>query len=160
MPSQLYSSSIEVASAQTVDSNTLKLKPKSSAKQVISSPAYNRYDAVQPKVQKMINISRNGSSNSSIQPKPTAKVLIPRPTRFKYRLLDEESDYLGIFLLTIVFLITIFAYPRSTAGEEPKVSLQSVFYHGWVTAVATGLGALPFYIISEPNKYWMGISNG
>lgn len=160
MPSHLFSTSIEIASSQTIDSTTTpKLKPRSSAKQVISSPAYDRYDVVQPKVQKRIHLSKSGSSNTSAQPKPTAKVLIPKPTRFKYRILDEESDYIGIFLLTIVFLITIFAYPRS-AGDEPKVSLQSVFYHGWITAVATGLGALPFAVISEPNKYWMGISNG
>jgi ZIP family zinc transporter len=42
----------------------------------------------------------------------------------------------------------------------PQVTCQHVWYYGWITAVATGFGAVPFVFIKEPNKFWMGVSNG
>jgi hypothetical protein len=30
----------------------------------------------------------------------------------------------------------------------------------YFAAISTGLGAIPFYFFSEPDKFWMGISNG
>ena len=42
---------------------------------------------------------------------------------------------------------------------EHGASLSYVFYHGWLTAVSTGLGVLPFYFVSEPNQTWVGICN-
>mmetsp|Transcript_5602 Transcript_5602/g.7758 ORF Transcript_5602/g.7758 Transcript_5602/m.7758 type:complete len:271 (+) Transcript_5602:42-854(+) len=40
-----------------------------------------------------------------------------------------------------------------------KVTYQHVWYYGWITAVSTGVGVLPFFLISEPDKYWIGVSN-
>jgi ZIP family zinc transporter len=34
-----------------------------------------------------------------------------------------------------------------------------VWYYGWITAVSTGLGVIPFFFIPEPDRFWMGVSN-
>jgi zinc transporter, ZIP family len=71
---------------------------------------------------------------------------------------DSEVDLVAYVLVGLILFITIYFYPpKSQEGEIP--SLQYVFYHGWITAVSTGLGVLPFFFVSDPNKYWMGISN-
>jgi hypothetical protein len=43
-------------------------------------------------------------------------------------------------------------------GEEP--SIQHVFYYGWLTAISTGLGAIPLVFAPNLASYWVGISNG
>jgi hypothetical protein len=71
---------------------------------------------------------------------------------------EHYSDLLC--LLAIVF-ITYYAYPSSgTVSSEGKVTMQAVGYYGWVTAVSTGLGILPFLFVKNPNSFWMGVSNG
>jgi hypothetical protein len=71
----------------------------------------------------------------------------------------HESDYGSYVMVLLVVLITVFTYPTENmvAGG---VTLQHVFYCGWITAIATGAGVLPFFFLSKPNKFWMGISNG
>ena len=34
-----------------------------------------------------------------------------------------------------------------------------MFYYGWITAISTGAGVLPFYIVNIPSKLWLGICN-
>jgi hypothetical protein len=43
-------------------------------------------------------------------------------------------------------------------GEEPTI--QHVFYYGWLTAISTGLGAVPLVFAPNLPSYWVGISNG
>ena len=57
--------------------------------------------------------------------------------------------------ITIVFFPRPFHPPH---GTEP--SLQHVFYYGWLTALSTGLGALPFCLVPKIATYWVGVSNG
>ena len=68
----------------------------------------------------------------------------------------DEFDYLGYFILLILILVTIFTRP----DWREKVSVHHVWYYGWITAISTGFGAIPFYFFPEPDKYWMGVSNG
>jgi hypothetical protein len=78
----------------------------------------------------------------------------------KRGLADKHSniDWIGFLLLFIVTLITVFTCPSKLL--TPTVSTQQVFFFGWITAISTGLGAIPFFFITEPNKYWIGVSNG
>jgi len=39
------------------------------------------------------------------------------------------------------------------------MTLWHVWYFGWITALSTGLGTLPFVVVSEMNKWWLGVSN-
>jgi hypothetical protein len=65
-------------------------------------------------------------------------------------------DFVSIFLSLLVVLISVFTLPL----DWSIVSTQHVWYYGWITAVSTGVGVLPFFFFSEPDKFWMGISNG
>lgn len=67
-----------------------------------------------------------------------------------------KIDFVAIFLIVLVVFISIFTLPDDWNG----VSTQHVWYYGWITAVSTGIGVLPFFFFSEPDKFWMGISNG
>jgi hypothetical protein len=71
----------------------------------------------------------------------------------------KQFDWLGYGLLVILIIITIVTYPDFDSLKR-KVNAQHVFYYGWITAIATGGGVLPFYFFSEPDKFWMGVSNG
>ena len=69
-------------------------------------------------------------------------------------------DYVSYSILFLIILITIFTCPTDWSMEN-KVTVHHVWYKGWITGVATGVGVLPFFFLSsEPNKFWMGISNG
>ena len=70
---------------------------------------------------------------------------------------NAPTDYMGYALLAVLLVVTVVTYPR---GDRSKATWQHVWYYGWITAVSTGLGAVPFYFFQEPNKYWMGVSNG
>lgn len=69
----------------------------------------------------------------------------------------QRDDWLSYSLLVGLIAVTLTTFPNDCIA---RVSLQKVWYFGWITAVATGLGVLPFYIFGSPNKYYMGIANG
>jgi len=73
---------------------------------------------------------------------------MPKPRRI---------DGLGLALLAVIVLITVLTYPSFDIREKPTA--HEVFYYGWITAVSTGLGVVPFLIFEEPNKFYMGVSN-
>jgi hypothetical protein len=64
-------------------------------------------------------------------------------------------------LLVLFAVITIVSSPtplHPARGEKP--SIKHVFYYGWLTAISTGLGALPLYFIPKVGPFWIGVSNG
>ena len=71
----------------------------------------------------------------------------------------ENMDVLGISLVVILIIITVVTYPESTSWNT-HVQVQHVWYYGWITAISTGFGALPFFFFTEPRKFWIGVSNG
>jgi hypothetical protein len=107
-----------------------------------------------------INCSRSSSPTTTIlENNNNNKELIKDVMRKRAAAKSSSKhsyDYISYILLAIVILLTYFTYPSS----ERKVTLQHVWYNGWITAVATGAGALPFFFLHEPNKFWMGVSNG
>lgn len=72
----------------------------------------------------------------------------------------KSLDYIGLIALACVMLITFCTCPSDWTSTISKVSIQHVWYYGWITAISTGFGVFPFIFISEPSRYWMGISNG
>jgi zinc transporter ZupT len=42
---------------------------------------------------------------------------------------------------------------------EIPVNVLTVFIAAMITAICTGLGALPFFFFEEINRYWLGVSN-
>jgi hypothetical protein len=67
---------------------------------------------------------------------------------------------LDLFIFLSLILITVTTYPTISSTFVSHVPISFVWFYGWITAISTGLGALPFVFVKEPNKFWMGISNG
>jgi hypothetical protein len=67
-------------------------------------------------------------------------------------------DYTSYISLVILLVITLVTYPRW--GDHNSVSWQHVGFYGWLTCISTGGGVIPFFFVQEPQKFWMGVSNG
>ena len=70
---------------------------------------------------------------------------------------NKNIDILSVSLIALIITITIVTMPKKALNGA--VTLAHVWYYGWITAISTGLGALPFYFVQEPNKFWIGVSN-
>lgn len=66
------------------------------------------------------------------------------------------DDWLSYSLLAVTVAVTVASFPRDVS----IVSLQKVWYFGWITAISTGFGVIPFYFVGAPNKSFMGLANG
>ena len=63
--------------------------------------------------------------------------------------------------LGVILALSYFTLPdplQPHHGEQP--TMQHVFYYGWLTAVSTGLGAIPLAFAPRLDSYWVGVSNG
>lgn len=87
----------------------------------------------------VVSSSSNGRTN---------RKLVPHTT---------PSWVYGLFALFIVVTIVAFPRPFQPHGQP---SLKHVFYYGWLTAISTGLGAVPFLFLPNIASYWVGVSNG
>eukprot|EP01041_Mallomonas_annulata_P003567 gene3567-7094_t len=68
----------------------------------------------------------------------------------------------GVSVLLVLAIITSISYYFAIVvdgADSKKVHISQVWFFGWLTAISTGLGAVPFYFIKNPSKYYMGISN-
>lgn len=81
--------------------------------------------------------------------------------RKEVRALRPKIDYLGHGLLLALLLVTVVMYPSDWGSiDGPKaVTKKHVWYYGWVTAISTGLGVLPFMFVSRFQQKWLGVSN-
>lgn len=75
------------------------------------------------------------------------------------RSLRPQIDYVGHGLLLLILLLTVYMYPTNWNSELREVDFKIVWYYGWITAISTGLGVVPFIFVSEPDNFWLGISN-
>lgn len=69
----------------------------------------------------------------------------------------ESIDYLGWTSLIFIILITLYALPDTLSPT--KIEVNHVWYFGWITAVSTGLGVVPFIFVKELSSFWIGVSN-
>ena len=71
---------------------------------------------------------------------------------------DVPFDTTGYTILCVLIILTVVMYPhKAIRGASPTLGF--VFYYGWITAISTGAGVLPFYIVDIPNKLWLGVCN-
>ena len=66
--------------------------------------------------------------------------------------------YAALVLFAVITYATMPDPLQPPHGEAP--SIQHVFYYGWLTAISTGLGAIPLVFAPNLASYWVGISNG
>jgi len=113
----------------------------------------------------------NGSSTQSHHPPP--KTLQHQAQEVAAHIKQEQSMkgeqpktppktpawvYLLLVLFAIITNATIPEPFHPPHGQEPTIT--HVFYYGWLTAISTGLGALPFLLVPDVESFWVGISNG
>jgi zinc transporter, ZIP family len=69
----------------------------------------------------------------------------------------------SIFDYSNVGLITVFAVSCITLGfvytDEEVSPYLYVWAYSWMTAVCTGIGALPFLLVDDVSEFWLGICN-
>ena len=71
-----------------------------------------------------------------------------------------KQDYIGNALMLAILLLTVAFYPRGFNNKsDDKIDFKVVFYYGWITAVSTGLGVLPFVFMPNMGKIWLGVAN-
>jgi len=60
--------------------------------------------------------------------------------------------------LAVLLIISYIALPSDLRPTQPTI--QHVFYYGWVTALSTGLGAVPLFFADDVGKTTLGVCNG
>lgn len=155
--------------------NPKPLRYRSSSKDIIHSMCKDQDEKTTKAIQRAfssnaLQMYSEESSTLSPPPSPTrspspasrtiTKVVIPEPTKPLYYIFNDKVDYIAILTLAAIITITIIACPASVVnGTDTLVTLPHVFYSGWVTAVATGVGVVPFFFLKEPSKFYTGMSN-
>ena len=92
------------------------------------------------------------------QVKEKDRLRLETEVRREVRKLRPKLDYVGHGLLLLLLLLTVWMYPSNWNSQLTEVDIKTVWYYGWITAVSTGLGVLPF-VIAKPSKGWIGVSN-
>jgi len=72
---------------------------------------------------------------------------------------QQTSSWKGMASGAVLFaflLFTIVSFPRE---ESNASTIFRVFWYAWMTAMSTGLGAVPFIIVKKLNDRWLGLSN-
>lgn len=64
-------------------------------------------------------------------------------------------------LALAMIIVTVYSFPmhHHFHGRGSK-NARYVWWCGWLTPSATGIGVPPFYWIRDLDKYWLGICNG
>lgn len=73
-----------------------------------------------------------------------------------------KTTPMWVYALLVGFAIMTYATIPEPFHPLPGVAptIKHVFYYGWLTAMSTGLGALPFLLFPDVATFWVGISNG
>ena len=79
-----------------------------------------------------------------------------RPVEVK----EERPDLLGYSDLGLiaVFVISCITFGLMMKSDSSN-QLLYVWAYSWITAVCTGIGAIPFLLVDDVNKYWLGVCN-
>lgn len=64
-----------------------------------------------------------------------------------------------VYLLLLLFVAILVVTSPDSLYIQGQPSIQEVFFYGWLTALSTGLGVLPFLILPSVATFWVGISN-
>lgn len=59
-------------------------------------------------------------------------------------------------IVAFIIILTLLSYPSGTRRLD---STHYIWWCGYLTALATGLGAVPFYWIKTMDRFWLGVCN-
>ena len=163
--------------------NNLNKKPKNSKKKKIRSKTNirNRNMKKNVKYVKIENddkeedvINKNDSKNSSttiiinnnnnmVQPQTDKSNSNNNDANTATTTNNHYNFYIniGIVCLSIITIVTILAVYslKDSKLDSTTVNILHVWAYSWMTAVCTGLGAVPFFMIDNVNDFWLGICN-
>ena len=84
----------------------------------------------------------------------------------------DKIDYVAYGIAALFAFITVYMYPgeqsmqqqlqdqdSNTHNHSGAPSVGYVFYYGWITAISTGLGVLPFLFVTDASEFWIGMCN-
>lgn len=124
---------------------------------------------------KMENKTTDGSDNDAIikeekqqQSKTNSceKISNSNPSSPSKKNSSSSSDYnlyinVGVICITIITIATIITVytMKDSKTNTTAVNIIHVWAYSWMTAVCTGLGAVPFFMIDNVNDFWLGICN-
>lgn len=113
-----------------------------------------------------VNNKNNNTTDDEEEVDETNSVTTEPESKF-----SERRSYA---ILLLFALITYFAYPSSSSTSSSSttssttnhhhdnnipITLQTVFYYGWISAISTGLGVVPLCFVAKMNDYYIGLSN-
>ena len=70
--------------------------------------------------------------------------------------LPSYSRWTCFSLLVVISYVT---FPKKLWDLNAPPSLQSVWFFGWITALSTGIGAIPFFFVDRPSQLILGSAN-
>lgn len=72
---------------------------------------------------------------------------------------SDQHTPLWVYLLLLLFVAILVVTSPDSLHIHGQPSVQEVFFYGWLTALSTGLGVLPFLVLPSVATFWVGISN-
>jgi hypothetical protein len=93
---------------------------------------------------------------------PKSPSLEAPPQNGKEAKIESKAATTPTWVLVLLVLFAVITYVTYPVPFQPhgEPTLRHVFFYGWMTAISTGLGVLPFMVLQQVGKYWVGISNG
>ena len=71
---------------------------------------------------------------------------------------NSLRHYIALIVLGLVTYVSI--PPQGDAAEGRLADVRRVWWYGLVTALSTGVGALPFLVARDIPAFWVGVANG
>ncbi|CAM9811284.1 unnamed protein product [Heterosigma akashiwo] len=108
---------------------------------------------------KSSNGTQNGASSGADKKENSkaADQVVKKEVDVKSSDMESKSTWMSYLAFGLLALISYYTVPDSFRPTTPTI--QHVFYYGWVTALSTGLGAVPMFFASEIGEQMLGISN-
>jgi len=69
-----------------------------------------------------------------------------------------NSSWVSYLILLSIIIISFTTVPENFRPTAPTIT--HVWYYGWITALSTGLGAIPLFFVNEIKDRMLGICNG
>ena len=68
---------------------------------------------------------------------------------------------IGLIIVAVITILTVATVytMKNSKTYSTAVNIIHVWAYAWMTAVCTGIGALPFFMIDDVNDFWLGICN-
>ena len=120
-----------------------------------------------------VNNNKNNNNNNNTSEEDDEEEEVDETNPVTTEPESKFSERRSYAILILFALITYFAYPSSSSSwsttnhhhhhddnnNNIPITLHTVFYYGWISAISTGLGVVPLCFVTKMNDYYIGLSN-